>query len=165
MGNKQIGLVLIIISLMLGAGLFFTFEIIMKTYTELINKNIEDTGSCFTPEGICLHEEETKAQIPIIILSILLIGLLAFGVYLMLKKEGQIVHKKEKEYEINMSKLTDEEKNIINKIKSSEGSVYQSKLVDEHMNKVKVTRILDKLEGKGLIERKRRGMTNIVILK
>jgi len=31
--------------------------------------------------------------------------------------------------------------------------------------KVKITRILDSLEGNGLIERKRRGMTNIIILR
>ena len=31
--------------------------------------------------------------------------------------------------------------------------------------KVKITRLLDKLEAKDLIERKRRGMNNIVVLK
>lgn len=33
------------------------------------------------------------------------------------------------------------------------------------LTKVKVTRILDRLEGREIIERKRRGMTNVVILK
>ena len=37
--------------------------------------------------------------------------------------------------------------------------------IDRTMTKVKVTRILDKLEGRGLVERKRRGMTNVVMLK
>ena len=47
-----------------------------------------------------------------------------------------------------------------------EGSVYQSDIIKEtKLTKVKVTRILDKLEGKKLIDRKRRGMTNIVVLK
>ena len=47
-----------------------------------------------------------------------------------------------------------------------EGSVYQSDLIKEtKLTKVKVSRVLDKLEGKGLIERKRRGMTNIIVLK
>ena len=32
-------------------------------------------------------------------------------------------------------------------------------------SKVKVTRLLDKLEAKNLIERRRRGMTNAVVLK
>ncbi len=52
------------------------------------------------------------------------------------------------------------------KIIEKEGSIYQSVLVSETtFSKVKVTRILDKLEGKHLIERKRRGMTNIILLK
>ncbi|PIN91750.1 hypothetical protein COU61_01900 [Candidatus Pacearchaeota archaeon CG10_big_fil_rev_8_21_14_0_10_35_13] len=47
-----------------------------------------------------------------------------------------------------------------------DGTLFQSDLVDKSgFDKVKVTRILDKLEGKGFIERKRRGMSNVVILK
>ena len=58
------------------------------------------------------------------------------------------------------------EKQIFEKIIESEGTIFQSDLVDKTgFTKVKVTRILDKLEGKKLIERKRRGMTNVVILK
>lgn len=62
--------------------------------------------------------------------------------------------------------LRDDEKQIFEKIIESEGSIFQSDLVDKTgFPKVKVTRILDRLEGKGLVERKRRGMTNMVILK
>ena len=44
--------------------------------------------------------------------------------------------------------------------------MFQADLVDKcGFGKVKVTRILDGLENKGLVERKRRGMSNIVILK
>lgn len=67
---------------------------------------------------------------------------------------------------VELSKLDEEEKKIVELIKSKEGSAYQSDLIKEtEWSKVKVTRILDKLEGKGIIERKRRGMTNIIILK
>ena len=31
--------------------------------------------------------------------------------------------------------------------------------------KAKMTRIIDRLEGKGFVERKRRGMTNVVVMK
>ena len=61
--------------------------------------------------------------------------------------------------------LDDEEKLIINYLSTNEGSAYQSDIVKHtSFTKVKTTRLLDKLEGKGLVERKRRGMTNIVIL-
>ena len=63
-------------------------------------------------------------------------------------------------------KLEDDEKKVVELINVKEGAMYQSDLMKElDLSKVKVTRILDRLEGKGILERKRRGMTNIVILK
>ena len=62
--------------------------------------------------------------------------------------------------------LDTDEKQVFEKIIEAEGTIFQSDLVEKtNFTKVKVTRILDKLEGKKLIERKRRGMTNVVILK
>lgn len=67
---------------------------------------------------------------------------------------------------VDISRLGDDEKKIYNLLKSRDGSMYQSDIMREtQMSKVKVTRVLDKLEGRHIIERKRRGMTNIVILK
>ena len=67
---------------------------------------------------------------------------------------------------IDMNQLDDEEKNIFNHIKDHDGSIYQSDLMKQlNVTKVHMTRILDKMEGKKILERKRRGMTNIVILK
>ena len=55
---------------------------------------------------------------------------------------------------------------VLDGIIRSEGTIFQSELAEKTgLGKVKVTRVLDRLEGKGLIERKRRGMTNVVILK
>ena len=62
--------------------------------------------------------------------------------------------------------LDDEERKVMNVILNNDGSVFQSQIVNEtKLSKVKVTRILDRLEGKKLIERKRRGMSNVVIVK
>jgi uncharacterized membrane protein len=69
-------------------------------------------------------------------------------------------------YQEILNKLIADERLVFNKIIESEGAIFQSDLVDKtKLNKVKITRILDKLEGKGLIERRRRGMTNVIILK
>ena len=44
--------------------------------------------------------------------------------------------------------------------------MFQSALMEKiDIGKVKMTRLLDKLEAKQFIERKRRGMNNIVVLK
>ena len=62
--------------------------------------------------------------------------------------------------------MTGEEKKIFEAIIDSGGSMLQSDLVSKtNLNKVKVTRTLDRLEGRNLIERRRRGMSNVVILR
>ncbi len=65
-----------------------------------------------------------------------------------------------------MRTLKPEEREIYSIINNAEGAIFQAELVEKsRYSKVKVSRILDRLEGRGLIERKRRGMTNIVIAK
>jgi uncharacterized membrane protein len=69
-------------------------------------------------------------------------------------------------YSAVMKELDGEQKTVLGLIIDSGGSALQSELVDKtNLGKVKVTRILDALEVKGLVERRRRGMTNVVVLK
>lgn len=94
--------------------------------------------------------------------------LLSFGLAVLILAGGlyMIYTPIKQEKKANTSKLNDEEKKIYELIKEKEGSVYQSDLIKmTGLSKVKITRILDKMEGKGVIDRKRRGMTNIIILK
>lgn len=61
--------------------------------------------------------------------------------------------------------MTEDEKKIYEIVLSS-GALFQSDIVEKsNINKVKVSRILDKLEGKGLVERRRRGMSNVIVPK
>jgi len=72
----------------------------------------------------------------------------------------------EKDYGKVTKTMTSEEKKIFNLVLEAKGAIFQSELNEKsEFDKVKVTRILDRLEGQGLIERRRRGMTNVVILK
>jgi uncharacterized membrane protein len=68
---------------------------------------------------------------------------------------------------VNLNDFTDEEKKIYELLHSKNGSMYQSEIVQlSGWSKVKVTRMLDHLEhDKKILERKRRGMANIVVLK
>lgn len=62
--------------------------------------------------------------------------------------------------------LKGEEKQIYNIVAEAEGTIFQSELVEKAgLSKVRVSRILDKLEAKGVVERRRRGMTNVVLAK
>ena len=98
-------------------------------------------------------------------------GLLAIvGVFLIFSKPKERViikevEKRKKSRKIDISKLNNEEKKVI-KLLSENKAMFQSDLIEKsNVNKVKMSRLLDRLEGEGLIERKRRGMHNIVILK
>ena len=83
---------------------------------------------------------------------------------LIIKKIKEKIKTKRKP--INYAHLDKEEKVLVKAIELAEGTIFQSDLVEKSgFDKVKVTRILDRLEGKQIIERKRRGMTNVVILK
>ena len=65
----------------------------------------------------------------------------------------------------NIKSLSEEEKKIYEIILQS-GASFQSDIVEKSgINKVKVSRMLDKLEGKGLVERRRRGMSNVIVPK
>ncbi len=65
-----------------------------------------------------------------------------------------------------MPRLKSEEHILYNIVVQANGSIFQAELVEKSsFSKVKVSRLLDRMEGLGIIERRRRGMTNIVILK
>ncbi len=62
--------------------------------------------------------------------------------------------------------LSREEKIIWSILRKNKGAVLQSRLVQESgFSKVKITRILNLLETRDLIERKRMGMSNLVVAK
>ena len=68
--------------------------------------------------------------------------------------------------DIEAGKLEGHEKKAYGIIKGSDGSILQADLIMRiGLSKVKVTRILDKLERKGLTERRRKGLKNIVLLR
>ncbi len=67
---------------------------------------------------------------------------------------------------ISPEELKGDERTIYSILLENEGAVFQNELVKlTGLSRVKVTRILDKLEGKGFVIRRRRGMTNMIILK
>ena len=149
--NKKIGLLII------GIGLLISYMI--YSFNVIIDKAMPvDTCSI----NSCPHLDALKLQTNISL--IMLAVIISIGIYFLFAKEKlpDLIKKADPE---KLKTLNDEEKKIYDLIKV-EGSIFQSNLVEKStFDKVKVTRILDKLEGKQLIERKRRGMTNVVIIK
>ncbi len=102
-------------------------------------------------------------------LSLAIIGLITLtGIILIFSKPVEkLVFKKIKEpkKKIDTSELKPEEKQVL-KIVQEEGTIFQADLIEKmNCGNAKMSRILDRLEGQGIIERKRRGMTNVVVLK
>ena len=105
-------------------------------------------------------------------ISLVIVGLvLVVGFFLIFSKpEEKIVIRKVKERvrkkKIDLSGLDKNEKKVVRLLQEDDGVVFQRDLMERlEIGKVGMTRLLDKLEAKQFIERKRRGMNNIVVLK
>lgn len=130
---------------------------------EKFHENKLDMNQCPVHQA-----NSTWNKISWVILMAFGISLLIFavGVYIAFFYKSSAKNIKKEFKQIDASKLSDEEKKIYEIIKNKDGLTYQTDLIKETgFSKVKITRILDKLEAKDILERKRRGMTNIIVLK
>ncbi len=97
-----------------------------------------------------------------------LAGLMLSGVWISLKtrKELNAVVKISSAISTAAAQLKGDEKKLYDFVLQNEGTAFQSDVVNSlGYPKVKVSRILDRLEVKGLLERRRRGMANLIVLK
>ncbi len=125
-------------------------------------------SSCEMESSICPmnFSIDQQTKLALVITGILvLVGLILF----FSKPEKEVIIKKIKERERrkkkDLSMLKPDEKKVMNLI-GKEKTIFQADVSEKTgFSKVKITRILDRLEAKDYIERKRRGMTNIVMLK
>jgi len=106
--------------------------------------------------------------------SVAIAGLVLFiGIFLILSKESEkiiikikTVKEKAKKTDYSKLNLDKSEKQVIKAIQEDNGAIFQASLMEKmNIGKVGMTRLLDKLEAKQLIERKRRGMNNVIVLK
>jgi uncharacterized membrane protein len=163
MKNKNVGWLIIGISI-------FIFIIIVAFNMGL--RNIVDQTCDHGPTCSMYSTISLQTWISIAIAFLVLV----IGLFLVFSKENErVIIKKIRPYgkldikkfdRKGLDKLNNEEKKIMNLILENKGSIFQSGIVEKTgFNKVKITRILDGLEAQGLIERRRRGMTNIVLIK
>ena len=150
MKNRQVGILLIGVSLLIGF-IIFSFN---KALKDIVSTSCSHGSECAMWGTI-----ELQTNVSIGLVLFIVVG----GLYLFFSREKKEIKEENKEI---LKKLNEDEKFVLEKIKEAEGSIFQSTLVEQtEFNKVKITRILDRLEGLKIIERKRRGMTNVVILK
>tara|TARA_Y100000310_G_scaffold78602_1_gene75259 strand:+ start:1791 stop:2273 length:483 start_codon:yes stop_codon:yes gene_type:complete len=160
MKNKNVGYLIIGIAIIIGI-IVLIFNVGLK--------NIVGQTCTMGPECTMFDTIAVQTWISLAIAGLVLV----IGLFLIFSKEEtriitktKKIHIEKKRKPIDYSKLNKDEKIIIKIIEKADGTIFQSDLVEKsEFSKVKVSRILDKLEGRQLIERKRRGMTNVVVLK
>jgi hypothetical protein len=157
--TKQIGWILVGISV----ALFITLTLMVN---EILELQALPHQSCPLPANICPFK--TNVPIPAVVAYIIDLAIGALGAFLILTKEKieRMTSESQQKWKKVVKSLEGEERHVYELIGSSGGMLFQNELVEKsRMNKVKVSRILDRLETKGLVERRRRGMANIIVLK
>ena len=163
MKPKQLGMAIIILSIIvIGLMISFIVQLDKQQLEACTDMCGQEGGDACTIDSCPLHKGRNAVGWIPILASIMVAGLGGMGIYLLFSKEEKIINQKE----YDLTKLNEMEKKIFHLVKESPGEIYQSEIVTKlELSKVQTTRILDKLERKGFIERKRRGMTNMVSLK
>lgn len=164
MKPRHLGIIILVASVIILFSIFAlnnSFkEKNIQTCTEICSLQKETTCSM----DACLYNlEYTGHRVILLVIGLFSAFLAGIGFYLSLTKEDKLI--KQKHYDL--TKLTKEEKNVFLFVrKNNDDGTYQSRIVKEFdFSKTMVTRILDKLESQNLIERKRRGMSNLIVLK
>ena len=158
MKNKNVGYLIV--------GIALVIVVIIGIFNYGLKEIVSDTCS---HGSTCTMYDTIAIQTWI---SLAIAGLvLIIGIFLIFaKEEEKIVIKKVKEKsrkkKLDLRGLDKDEKQVVKILQEENGAIFQRTLMEKlEIGKVKATRLLDKLEAKQLVERKRRGMNNIVVLK
>ncbi len=160
MENKNVGYLILGISVLIIVIIFI--------FNNTLNSFVD--SSCTIAHGgdYCPMYETIDRQT---YLTLSIVGILIItGLFLIFSKPNErvIIRKikdKQAKREFNLNNLNLEEKKIFLIINENK-AIFQADLIEKSgLNKAKITRILDRLEGQNYIERKRRGLNNIVVIK
>ncbi|MFH1325582.1 MAG: MarR family transcriptional regulator [archaeon] len=160
MENKNVGYLILGIAAILVV-IIFLFQNALKEIVAV---------GCDVGHGLECPMYDTINQQTWLALAIVGILIVISGFLIFSKQSEKIIVKKVKEKEkkkkINLDGLDKDEKKVVQILQEENNAMFQSALMEKlEIGKVKLTRLLDKLEAKQFIERKRRGMNNIVVLK
>lgn len=157
MKNKNVGFLIVGISVVMIA-IVLLFNAGLK---DIVDQACDHGSACAMYDTISVQTN----------LSFIIVGLVfLIGVFFIFSKESEkivekVVVKRVRRKRLDLSKLDSEERRVVEILKRENGAFFQKSVMEEiECGKVKMTRLVDKLEAKGLVERKRRGMNNILVL-
>jgi uncharacterized membrane protein len=167
MENRSVGYLIILVAILIGF-IIYSFNVALA---DIVSTACSHGASCPMWGTISFQTNVSLAIMAFVVL---------IGVYLIFfGKDEKVVTRVRtvkrqagpkkpviEDYRKVMGELGKDERTLLEEVVKEAGTVFQSSLVEKSgFSKVRVTRGLDRLEGRGLIERKRRGMTNVVILR
>lgn len=156
MKNRNVGFLIIGLAIVIGI-IILLFN---SALSSIVNTTCSHGSSCSMYKTI-----DTQTYIAgALVLVIIIIGV----VFIFAKEETRTVTKKikEKKKKLDLSDLDSKEKALVKLIQENSGAMFQAEIMEKlGVGKVGMTRMLDKLEAKQILERKRRGMNNIVVIK
>ena len=161
MENKYVGYLLIALSALIIVIIVMFNSALKDIVTSSCSLAHGDATSCPMYQSI---NQQTYIALGVVGLLILVS---IFFIYSKPQKEIVVkkVETKTKKRTIDTSQLTAEEKTVLSLV-AQNNAIFQADLIEKTgFGKAKMTRIIDRLEGKGIVERKRRGMTNVVVMK
>ncbi len=159
MENKHVGFLILGIAAVLVV-IIFLFQ---NALIQIIN------ASCTMDNPTCPMIKTTLQQ-TYLSLAIVCILVIIAVILIFTKPKEKIIIKtktvKEKPKKIDTSKLEKDEEKVVEILQKENGGMFQADMMEKlEIGKVGMTRLLDKLEAKQIVERKRRGMNNMVVLK
>lgn len=160
MENKHVGWLLLGISVLIILLIFLFNNTLMDAVKNSCLIQHGDIQSCQMYDSVNYQKYFALGLVGILIIVSL--------VLIFSKPKEKIVVKKfkEKKKKLDLNGLDSREKEIVKILENENGTIFQAELMEKlGIGKVGITRVLDKLEAKQIIERKRRGMNNVVVLR
>ena len=159
MENKYVGYILLGVAILIVVVILL-FNTALK---EIVKSNCTGEHALSCPMYKTINEQ-TYLALAIVGILVIISLVLIFS-----KPKDKIIIKKIKEKRqkkiIDLSVLKQEERQVLKMVQENK-AIFQADLIDKTgFGKAKITRILDRLEGQNIVERKRRGMNNIVVFK
>ncbi|MEK6914369.1 MAG: MarR family transcriptional regulator [Nanoarchaeota archaeon] len=158
MENKYVGYLLIAISIVIIINIT-----VFSSFINDINDNSCTEFDCPYHKSFNKMKYLSFATISIILITALILIFSKPEEKIVIKTK--IIEKKTEKKILDTNGLKPEEKQILKLIQDSK-TIFQAELIEKtSFGKAKMTRIIDRLEGRGFVERKRRGLTNVVVLR
>ena len=148
------------------AAVFLLFAVAIYSYKTTLSQIAEEACSSQEP---CSHERIVWAQDTVIAVLLIAMAAMAAGYFMLARKntgEGGLAEKQSGRRKVDISMLEPDERKVVAILQAGGGPVFQGEIKNKlGYSKVKVSRILDRMEHRGFVEKRKRGMANLVVLK